>query len=473
MWSGIKVFIIVLLVCLLCTATVSFLLVREHVPITVEVFPENFTETSEKIDNPDRGLYSIFGFLITDLEEDYSAQIERILKSEAPTNLIMIQINLSHYTHRDLTEEGLKNIRDLFSSLRAIEKNWILRFIYDWDNNTITNEPKSIDIILRHMTQLQDLLQTNQDRIFVVQGLFIGRWGEMNGTRFNSSEDLRQLTETLMQVTGESTFLSVRTGSHWRRVTGIHAFEALMAGEVPRIGLYNDGMMGSANDCGSYSSSNIHDSDPVACWSREKELDFQELLCRYVPNGGEVIINSPLNDFENAVATLKKSRVSYLNYDYDWEVIGKWEAVTVKNGVYAGLDGLSYIERHLGYRILINDAKVTYNPQREKLIIDLELKNVGFAPLYAEKDIALQIYDKDGQMIYNHLFDQDIRQLYGGDNSGDLLELHHEIRLEGWETGEYHVYLAVRDRNTGELLVLANEQSMTQHGYKIAGIRRS
>ena len=82
-------------------------------------------------------------------------------------------------------------------------------------------------------------------------------------------------------------------------------------------------------------------------------------------------------------------------------------------------------------------------------------------------------YDKDGQMIYNHLFDQDIRQLYGGDNSGDLLELHHEIRLEGWETGEYHVYLAVRDRNTGELLVLANEQSMTQHGYKIAGIRRS
>ena len=204
-------------------ATVSILPVSEYAPVTVEVFREEFTETSEQIDNPDRGLYSIFGFIITDQEEDYAAQVARISESKAPTNLVMIQINLSYYTDRDLSEEGLNNIRNLFSSLRMIEKNWILRFTYDWDSNTITNEPQNIDIILRHMTQLQDLLQANQDRIFVVQGLFIGRWGEMNSTRFSSSEDLYQLTEKLMQVTGESTFLSVRTGAHWRRITGTHA----------------------------------------------------------------------------------------------------------------------------------------------------------------------------------------------------------------------------------------------------------
>ena len=83
---------------------------------------------------------------------------------------------------------------------------------------------------------------------------------------------------------------------------------------------------------------------------------WQNLLCRYVPNGGAVIINNPLNDFENAVATLKKMHVSYLNYDYDQEVLDKWSSVIVGKGVYQGMDGLTYIERHLGYRILINDV---------------------------------------------------------------------------------------------------------------------
>jgi hypothetical protein len=105
--------------------------------------------------------------------------------------------------------------------------------------------------------------------------------------------------------------------------------------------------------------------------------------------------------------------------------------------------------------------------------VDVELKNVGFAPLYEEKNIVLQVVDKDNQLVYSHRYDQDIRQLYGGENFSDLLELHHEIPIADWPRGEFQVYLAVCDPDTGELLTLANEQSMTQYGYKIASIRRS
>ena len=98
---------------------------------------------------------------------------------------------------------------------------------------------------------------------------------------------------------------------------------------------------------------------------------------------------------------------------------------------------------------------------------------MGFAPLYEEKNIVLQVLDKNNQVVYTHQFDADIRQLYGGEKSGDLLELHHEIPISEWPRGEFGVYLAVQDPDTGELLVLANEQSMTPYGYKIAGIRRS
>ena len=454
-------------------AMISYLPINEFDQITVELSKEIFTETAAQLDNPDRGLYSIFGFYITDLEEDYQTQVDRLFKDDAPINLAMIQINLAHYRDRKLSSTGLKNISNLFDALRTKNVNWILRFTYDWHGNAAETEPESMDVILHHMAQLKDLLQANANKIFVLQGLFVGNWGEMNGTRYGSTEAHRCLTEMLEQVTAEDTFLSVRTGAHWRGITEIHQFEELTRDMVPQIGLYNDGIMGNIGDCGTYSNNNSRDEDPTAIWSREKELEFQNLLCRYVPNGGEVILNNPLNDYENAVATLRKMHISYLNYDYDQEVLDKWAAVTVEKGVYQGLDGLTYIERHLGYRLLINDVKTAYHPLRQQMILDVELKNVGFAPLYTQKDIILQIYDGKDQLVYSHLFEQDIRQLYGGEDSGDLLELHHEISLADWPTGEFQVYLAVCDRETGEMLVLANEQTMTQYGYKIAGLRRS
>lgn len=216
-------------------AMISYLPINEFDQITVELSKEIFTETAAQVDNPDRGLYSIFGFYITDQEEDYQARDDRLFK--------MIQINLAHYRDRELSSAGLKNIGNLFDALRTKDVNWILRFTYDWDGNAAATEPESMDVILHHMARLKDLLQANEDKIFVLQGLFVGNWGEMNGTRYGSSEAHSCLTEMLMQVTGENTFLSVRTGAHWRGITGIHAFKELMSGDIPKIGLYNDGVM--------------------------------------------------------------------------------------------------------------------------------------------------------------------------------------------------------------------------------------
>ena len=48
---------------------------------------------------------------------------------------------------------------------------------------------------------------------------------------------------------------------------------------------------------------------------REEELAFQDVLCSSVPSGGEVIVDNPYNDLENAIADLKTMHVSYLNED--------------------------------------------------------------------------------------------------------------------------------------------------------------
>ena len=101
----------------------------------------------------------------------------------------------------------------------------------------------------------------------------------------------------------------------------------LLSSLASRLGLYNDGMLGSANDTGTYGDKAAADLDTnySDAWTREDELAFQNDLCLYVPNGGEVIIDNVYNDFDNAVKDLSQMHVSYLNSEYDSTVLNKWK----------------------------------------------------------------------------------------------------------------------------------------------------
>ena len=119
-----------------------------------------------------------------------------------------------------------------------------------------------------------------------------------------------------------------------------------------------------------------------------------------MPNGGEVIIENPLNDCENAVDSLATMHVTYLNRMYDQNVLNKWaESVVTKKGSFYGMDGLSYIEQHLGYRLLINNTLLDYDFLLDKLSVAVNLQNVGFAPLYKEPEACFAIQNKTTGII--------------------------------------------------------------------------
>lgn len=73
-----------------------------------------------------------------------------------------------------------------------------------------------------------------------------------------------------------------------------------------RLGLFNDGMLGSVYDLGTYDDTPLTSSStPGEKGSRSDELIYQYKLCQYVPNGGEVTVNNEYNDLENAIAVLQ------------------------------------------------------------------------------------------------------------------------------------------------------------------------
>lgn len=432
----------------------------------LESFP--FTESSRELRNPNRGFYCLYTFWINEEETDYQQLVKESYYQDKNTELTQIQICLQAYREGPISKKGLADIEALLCAVEAMDRQLIVRFLYDTDGQGEQHEPPSLEIILQHMRQLQPILTKKDRHIFLVQGLFTGNWGEMNGTRYDTDEDLQRLAEQLASAAAPSTYLGVRTPAQWRRIMASERLKNVLDG---RLCLYNDGMLGNESDYGTYRPENVIGEDVLGRKYPQEELDFQKELCRSVPNGGEVIDSNPYNDFVNAVAGLKERRVTYLNRDYDQAVMDKWKDAVWEGGdCFQGMDGYSYIERHLGYRLLIENTDLKYNQRKNCIEAEVGLKNAGFAPMYKEPRIKLILYsEKDGQRPPIEM-KCEIRKLAGAEEAEAVETAHARISLEELERGEYEVYFRMEDPDTGKVIQMANEEDAQEYGYAIGRI---
>ncbi len=465
---SVLIFGITMLLCLLGYSVAK----RNHGWVMVQEVQE-FTESAEELNNPNRGFYYIYGFWISDeSKENYAELVSMKMGRSQEHSLAMVQINLQEYAQGDISQKGLEDIKTIFHALEAEGMHYLIRFLYDWNGDNLAMEPQEVSIILKHMRQLQPVFQEYQDIIFVHQGLFIGNWGEMNGTKH--LEHMRELAETLKEALADGTFLAVRMPAQWRKITGTATpVRAEWSAQciAHSLGLYNDGMMGNYGDYGTYGVKSREEVGDFTHWNREEELAFQEELCRYVPNGGEVIVDNEFNDFENALTNLKTMHITYLNRDYDKEVLHKWSQTNVtEDSVFNGMDGLTYVDRHLGYRILIKEAEMNYSETQDLLSVKISLQNVGFAPIYKPADMYIQMVNVSTEECYTYILQEDIRKLAGGNESGLIFPFRKKIKLSGLEAGSYDLYFIVKDKDSDLIIQLANEQEAEKYGYRIGSI---
>lgn len=438
----------------------------------VSVSADSFTESAASLSNPDMGTYLIYGFAITDQNVNYYTLVADKFKNDRSNTLAMIQINLRSYSEGEISEAGLEHIAELFDALRSITgKRLLVRFLYDWDGKNLDTEPKSFDIILTHIRQLESILHDNLDQIFVLQGLFLGNWGEMNGSRYLNRNYYKLLTDALVSVTDDSTFLAVRMPAQWRAITDLADITADSLYSHPyawRFSLYNDGIMGNEGDYGTYGTRSRATAGDFTHWNREEELEFQNQLCRFVPNGGEVIIDNAFNDFENALPTLRQMRITYINEDYDRKVLQKWAQTVISDGsVYDGMDGYTYVKRHLGYRLLIDSADMAYHVKDDSLSVRVNMRNTGFAPLYGSKEGRLILHHIENNTYYIYPFEEDIPVLSRTESKEDVFTLQQQLSLSALPTGVYTASFQLWDNDTDCQLQLAVETPQTAVGYRL------
>lgn len=392
-------------------------------------------ETADELRNPFRGWYQIYTFRAEDVPD--LQELFWCLKKEETCALVLIDI--SAYRDRDLDSAALSNIQKIFGFFDEQRRDIILRVVYDREGKCAEHEPSLFSQIITHISQLKPVIQKYRDRIVFFEGMLVGNWGEMHGSRF-LTENYMQLLNSALEDAAAGIIRAVRRPVQWRMLSSEPPAEGTM------LALYNDAIFGSDTDLGTFASSDADSGEWEQPWLRERELEFEEQLGEFVPQCGEAVCGEEYSvlTLEAAAMRLRRMHLTCLNGVYDDRILNLWKEWTwTAPDVWQGMNGYDYIGRHLGYRFLVRSAEAHIGIRECELTLTAE--NVGFSGFYQEAEARLILTGESETTEY--LTDWDIRKW----KSGQKQTLTWRIpRCEG------EIYLSVKRKWDGETVRFAN-----------------
>jgi hypothetical protein len=144
--------------------------------------------------------------------------------------------------------------------------------------------------------------------------------------------------------------------------------QAYDGSDLARIGHHNDCFLASDDDFGTYLS------DPI-----QLDKDFVAQDTNYLPFGGETCaVNPPRSEWAAAATEMALLHASYLNTDYNQDVLGSW-----------GSD-IETAKQKLGYRFSLTQGAFTDRTRpRGEVKVDLKVRNDGWATPYNPRKVQL------------------------------------------------------------------------------------
>jgi hypothetical protein len=365
-------------------------------------------------------------------------------------------------------------LRADFATARDAGVKVIVRFAYaqpkdDWPYQPPYGDaPKSR--VLKHIAQLTPVLRENADVITTVQSGFIGLWGEGYYTDHFVADpaDPGTVTEedwanrrdvflALLKALPKDRTIQVRTMLMKQKALGrpsgtegaLTDQEAFDGSPAARIGHHNDCFLASPDDFGTFLS------DPITL-----DQDYLEQETKFVPMGGETCtVNPPRSEWPSASAEMARYHYSYLNTDYNRDVLGSW-----------GEAGIEETKRRLGYRLALTEGSFTEGVRPGRAFsVNLSVRNDGWAAPYNPRAVALLL--RGERRTYTIPVDADPRRWAAGMTSDvtvracaavppgeyrlllDLPAPEHRLRsdraLPGVPGMSYHSAYAIQLANTG------------------------
>lgn len=355
-------------------------------------YKADYAESAEPLANPDCGWYRIYPFALKEVSGEVLPELQPltwILGESGGERLALVQFDIGFFREEELTPGVLRHMERILSFFRAAGKQMILRVAYDLEGKGLLREPASEALVHRHMEQLGPLIRAYAPDILTLQGIFVGNWGEMHGSRFLSEPAMARLVLSLYRATEGMCFLAVRTPAQWR---GVMARLSGERGLAERLTLFNDGLFGSDTDLGTYGAPDGSRSDEAGRRGRGEEVEWQRRTMVGRPVGGEAVAALPPVGWQQAAAELEKLHVCYLNSAYQKKQLDFWRQETVDTpGCWEGLSGYDYIGRRLGPRFVVRDTRRV----GRRLLVAIE--NRGFSSVCSRTACILTAERENGE----------------------------------------------------------------------------
>ncbi|HCR73920.1 MAG TPA: hypothetical protein DIW26_05945 [Ruminococcus sp.] len=351
--------------------------------------------------------------------------------------------NYTDGTDIPLDDVFFANMRKTLENARKNGCMVALRFRYD-ANGRDNPEPATFDFLLSHIKQIENdgFLEDYKDIIAFVESGFTGKWGEQHGGKYTSYDYNAKVLAALLECVPAPIPVTVRTPGTAAAYFGIEKNQLADYTPEPdsnasRVGMYDDGYMGSDSDLGTYSN-------------RENETAWlgRQTLTSYFGGefSGNIEFAKKYDTYlpENAVPEMYKTHLSYINSNIfqlykDYTFSEQYSIDGVDNSAYYGQTVYKFIRDHIGYRFVLRscdfDSEVN---QGGVLNLSFNVENTGFANPIMQQKTEL-ILENNGRYIIAET-DTDTRKWYSAQTSENNISM----KIPGGlETGEWNIYLKI------------------------------
>ena len=341
-----------------------------------------------------------------------------------PVTMIWRMFYLDGLQDVPIPQSYLQDMQTDFDTLRTAGMKAVIRFAYTDNVNAVPYKDATKSQIIDHIQQLEPVLRNNADVIATAQRGFIGVWGEgyytnyfgAGGTPLTATNwfDRNKVTEALLEAIPDSRMVQLRyPQSKQKAVFGvsapinspaISAPEAFTASTVSRLGHHNDCFVASDNDFGTYTNYDTQNSAPSLKSFVADDANFvvvggetcalQANVCPAWDPVCEINRSFCAANGGSADTELEALHYSYLNWDYNPEVLDKW-----RNSC------LTEIQKKLGYRFTLIDGKYQDRARPgDPLSVEINLLNDGYAAPYNPRLVELVLRETtSGDRLYASL----------------------------------------------------------------------
>lgn len=366
---------------------------------------EELKEEIKNTPSPLRGWYSIYTFLAED--KIYPEELKWSLREEETLALVLLDIHA--FRDRSLDLSALENIQSILEFFAKYNKDIIFRPVYDRMGEGKKREPEQFSIVLKHLTQIGELLQKTENTVFVFQGLLVGSWGELHTSRYLSDEHLRQMWKCISPYLGEQIYLAVRTPAQWRMLISEASYEN--EGDS-KLCLFDDAVFASETHLGTFGTMTREAAGWNLPWTRQEELKFEQKISERRPAGGEALSGQEMKAAA-VIQELKQMHLTYLNSVYDKKILDTWKKQMLKtDGIWDGTSVYDYVGAHLGYRFVVRDVWMKKGLSG-RTCIGVQIENCGFASICQSAEPILLVQAENKTEEYG--FGVDLRNCKAGE----------------------------------------------------------